>query len=146
MVIRLFDVTLPHGRSRFHVPVRTLAVNLGLAVCCALLGIAYFAVSFAAGEVDRPTPFGSVVFLWSMGFAVAALGAVVSATLKRFPWIAVFLTPLLLGLMMTLPGDPDGFSLGLRMGCITSAVFLLGASAVRGFRAWVRMRKPVGRV
>ena len=147
MLIRLFKEASAVRRDRFHTPVRMVVVNLGAVAGCAIFAVAWFAVAFAAGESDRPTPVGAMVFLWSMVLAVAALGILVSSTLKPLPWLAIFLTPLLLGLiMMTITGDHDGFSMGLRMGGITSVVFVLGALAVRGFVYWVRTRNPVSRV
>jgi hypothetical protein len=76
-------------------------------------------------------PFYVEVFLLSMVIAVATLGIVLGARARFFPWLAAFLTPLFSGLIMTIPGDRDGFSTGLSLSGVTSAVFLLGACAAR---------------
>ena len=103
--------------------------------------MAYFVGDFVAGERPGPVPFSVETLLWSAVVAVGALGVVCDVRANAFPWLAAFLTPVLSGLVMTLPGDRDGFSAGLWLGGATSAVFLLGAGAAWGYRRWVRIRR-----
>jgi hypothetical protein len=143
MLTRLFDETSERPHDRLHFPVRMVLVNAAAAVACVVCALAYFLEAFAAGESAGPVPFYAEVFLWSMVIAVATLGIVLGARARFFPWLAAFLTPLFSGLIMTIPGDRDGFSMGLSLGGVTSAVFLLGACAARGYKRWVRVRKTV---
>ena len=122
-------------------------VNAAAAAACVVCALAYFFEDFAAGEFALasrgPIPFSARVFLWSMVIAVAALGIVLGASSRPFPWLAAFLLPLLSGPIMILPGDRDGLLVGLGLGCATSAVFLLGVCSARGFKRWVNVRKPL---
>jgi hypothetical protein len=145
-VIRLFEKKVENRRDGFHFPVSMFAINLGTATCCAILTAVWFAMAFAIGEVDKPVPLGVTISLSLIPLAVAALGIAASATLRYLPWLAVCLTPLLCGLIMVLLRDRDAFSMGLRMGCVTSVVFVSGASVVRAFRFWVGARKPKSRM
>ena len=142
MLTRLFDETSERPHDRLHFPVRMVLVNAAAAVACVVCALAYFAEAFAAGEFPGPVPFYVEVFLWSMVIAVATLGILLGARARFFPWLAALLTPLFSGLIMTIPGDRDGFSTGLSLGGVTSAVFLLGACAARGDKRWVLFEGP----
>jgi len=141
MLTRLFDETSEQPHDRLHFPVRMILVNAAAAVACVVCALAYFGEAFAAEEFPGPLPFYVAVFLWSMVISVATLGIVLGARARFFPWLAAFLTPLLSGLIMTIPGDRDGFSTGLSFGGVTSAVFLFGACAAWAYKRRVRVRK-----
>jgi|SRR5579859_7682521 len=143
MLTRLFDETSERPHDRLHFPVRIVLVNTTAALACVACALAYFLEAFAAGESAGPVPFYVEVFLWSMVIAVATVGIVLGARARFFPWPAAFLTPLFSGLIMAIPGDRDGFSMGLSLGGVTSGVFLLGACAARGYKRWVSVRKTV---
>jgi hypothetical protein len=143
VLTRLFDETSERPPNRLQFSVRMVLVNLVAAVACVVCAMVYFGVGFAAGDGPGPVPFSVEMFLWSIVAAVAALGILLGASEKLFPWLTAFLTPLLSGVIMTmtLPGDRDGSSTGLWLGGATSAVFLFGAGAARGYKGWVRVRK-----
>ena len=141
MFTRLFDEASERPPAIPHFLVRMVLVNSVTAVACVVCTMVYFGVGFAAGDGPGPVPFSVDVFLWSIVIAVAALGIVLGMRAKFFPWLAAFLTPLLSGVVMALPGDRDGFSFGLGLGSATSAVLLVGAGSARGYKRWVRARK-----
>jgi peptidoglycan/LPS O-acetylase OafA/YrhL len=142
MLIRLFDETPRPFHERLHFPVRMVLVNVAAAAACIVCAFASFAVGFSAGDgTARPIPLSVWMFLWSMAALVAILGGAMGACARSFPWLAAVLTFLFLGMVFAVPGDPDGFSGGLQMGGLTSAVFLLGACAARGYKRWANIRK-----
>ncbi len=114
--------------------------NLLAAAICAALGFFWFGVAFAAGDLPRSdkstTPY---LFLWATILTVVIFGAVLGSVLKYLPWLAMILTPLFLGVLMALPGDRDGFAIGLQLGSYGSALYLGGALAGKGIRH--RMRR-----
>jgi len=140
MFTRLFDEASERPHNRLHFPVRMVLVNVAASASCVVCAIAYLGEAFAI-DSRGPVPFYAWAFLCSMVIAVATVGIVVGARARFFPWLAAFLTPLVLGLIFS--GDRDGFSAGLWLGGATSAVFLLGAGAARGYRRWASIRKSV---
>jgi len=117
-------------------------VNTAASVACLVCSLAYFSVAFAVGDgPEQPMPLSVQVSLWSIVAVVATLGIAMGVWARSFPWLAALLTPLLSGLIMSIPGDRDGFSTGLMLGGLASAVFILGACATRGYRRWADGRR-----
>ncbi len=135
--------TEPGRRSR----VWMVFLNLAVAGVCAVSVLTYFWTAFAAGERPGPVPIEVKLLLGSVLSTVAALGIVLGACARSFPWVVVMETPLLSALTMCLLSNAgDGASLtlvGLLLGCVSSAVFLFFASAAWTIKRWVRKRKAI---
>ena len=124
-MIRLFGEVPLAPVSRLHIPVKWVVGNVAAAALCAALALLWFGVAFAAGDSPHPDESMTVtLFLWSIAVAVGILGAGLGSVLRHFPWLVILLTPILLGVIMRLPGDRDGFSMGLKLGSYASGVSL----------------------
>ena len=92
-------------KSRWNwldITIRAVPINLAGAIASSILALCYFAVAFAAGEASRTLPTSVIVILAVTVVAVAAVGAVVAFIARYFPWLAVILIPLFLGLVFSL--------------------------------------------
>lgn len=149
MFTRLFAETAARPDPRRQFPVRMVLVNVAAAAACAVCALAYLAESIAAGDYGGPLSLEVRVFLWSTGIAVVAIGIVLGAFARSFPWLTTVLTPLFSVLTFALlagPGDVAHLSVaGLVLGCIASALFLLGASVAWTLKRRGRIRKPLSR-
>src|SRR5271157_2168809 len=149
MFTRLFAETAARPASRRQFPVRMVLANAAAAAACAVCALAYLAESIAAGDYGGPPSLEVRVFLWSTGIVVVAIGIVLGAFARSFPWLTTVLTPLFSALTFALPagrGDVGPMSVaGLVLGCIASALFLLGASAAWTLKRRVRNRMPSSR-
>jgi hypothetical protein len=131
-------------KSRWNwveITIRAVSINLAGAIASSILALCYFAVAFAAGEASRTLPTSVIVILAVTVVAVAAVGAVLAFIARHFPWLAVILIPLFLGLVFsTGAGDFRDWAFG----GICSAVYLAGAVIGRIAKNRMRMRKRVG--
>jgi len=134
-----------------EITIRAVSINLAGAFISSILALWYFAVAFAAGEAslatgeaNRTLPAGVIVILAVTVVAVTSVGAVLAFLAKHFPWLAVTLIPLFLGLVFRTYGVD--FTDGLALGGICSAVYLAGAviGRIAKNRMRMSMRKRVG--
>ena len=130
-------------KSRWNcleITIRAVPINLAGAIASSILALGYFGVAFAAGEASRTLPASVIVILAVIVVAVAAVGAVLAFIARHFPWLAVILIPLFLGLVFS----TDDFRDGLAFGGICSAVYLAGAVIGRIAKNRMRMGERVG--
>jgi hypothetical protein len=133
-LIRLFGDVSQAPLSRFRILVGVVISNVAAAGLCPAFAFAFFGIGFAAEEANTSIPIAVTLVLRSIALAVVALGTAVGAALKSFPWTAVLLTPLLVGVMTKLLlGDVAWW-----LGSCTSAAFLAGALAGRGLKSQAR--------
>ena len=119
--------------------IRMVIGNVICAGICALLAFVWLGVAFTAGEYALGSGETIVpnLILWASILALVIVGVIQGCILKHLPWLAVVLTPFFLGLINKLPGEPDGFAMGLRFGSYISALYFGGALAGRGLRYWM---------
>ena len=115
---------------------------MAAALACTALAWVWFGGAYATEEANQPFSPSVVAILALPVLTVATLGIVLGVFATTFPWLAVFLTPLCLGVSMALIGD-GGLSDGFWLGSYTAVVFLASALAGRGLKHWAHTRGPI---
>lgn len=127
---------MPALRNKFRAVSKMVAINTAAALGCVGCAFLWFGGAFAAEESRATLSPEAALFLYSIASIIAMLGFAVLLITKKFPWIAVVLTPLLMVTIMGFQPDRD-IGLGLQLGCYASCVFVAGALAGCLLRRWV---------
>lgn len=117
---------------------KAAVINAATAILCAMLALMFLGQAFVLAELGKSGLWGQ---MWPVVLVVAILGIGLGAFLKDFPWLAVFLTPLVAVGMLSVANPLLGLVVGLPAGGCAGVVFLLGAAAGRGLRNWRSVRK-----
>ena len=141
-MIRLFGEASKTPDTRLWAPLKSVFGNMVAAAFCAAVSFVWFGVAFAVGDSPLSDDSSTAkLFLWASVLVVAALGVVLGSVLRQLPWLAILLTPFFLGTIMRLSGGRDSFTMGLRLGCYISVVYLGGTLAGKGVKRL--MSKPL---